>query len=136
LSGIVGVDALSNFNDGIVREFSTNSSNLIFFKLNFLISIGFISLFLGSSLLDTVRVDSISSIGDNNECDEEDASHYTLGDVDFVVLNANVHPDVCPDGEDCGDTEYPNIINFLNFTIFTTDSYDGDTRDDKQVESS
>jgi len=51
LSGIVGVNALGNFNDGIVGEFSSNSSDLIFFELDFLISIGIISLLLGPSLL-------------------------------------------------------------------------------------
>jgi hypothetical protein len=54
LSGIVRVNALGNFNDSVVREFSSNSSNLIFLELDFLRSIGLISLFLGSSLLDTV----------------------------------------------------------------------------------
>jgi len=54
LSGIVRVDALGNFNDSVVREFSTNSSNLIFLEFDFLRSIGLISLLLGPSLLDTV----------------------------------------------------------------------------------
>jgi len=54
LSGIVRVNALGNFNDSVVREFSSNSSNLIFLELDFLRSIGLISLLLGPSLLDTV----------------------------------------------------------------------------------
>lgn len=66
LSSLLGVDTLGNFDNSIVREFSSNSSNLIFLKLDFLSSVSFISFLLGSSLLNSIGVDSISSVGDND----------------------------------------------------------------------